>query len=323
VFTLNPEQVKQKAKAIGFHAVGFVAIGKDLGSQAPQSWGLTQWLQRGDHADMGWMTDSRRLNILQVMPEAQSLISLALNYYTPHAQPTQPVYGKIARYARGRDYHRVMEKRLKLFARWLKDQQEGILTRYYVDSGPIQEKPWAERAGLGWIGKNGNLITRQFGSWVVLGEVITNGTLTPDTPHNAHCGTCTRCISACPTQAIRAVDSSMSSPKAFAVDANRCIAYHTIENRAEQLPSALIPHLNGWIAGCDICQEVCPWNQRFAQPTDIEEFQPYPSNLAPRLHELSNLTDHDWNIRFPASALRRIKPAMFRRNAKAVMTTRP
>jgi epoxyqueuosine reductase len=152
------------------------------------------------------------------------------------------------------------------------------------------------------------LITREYGSWVFLGEVLTNLELTPDTPHTQHCGSCTHCLDACPTNAIA---------KPFIVDANRCIAYHTIENRAEKLPESITPHLDGWVAGCDICQDVCPWNQRFAQPTDVVEFQPYPWNITPRLTELANLSDQEWNQRFRASALRRIKPEMLRRNAQA------
>jgi epoxyqueuosine reductase len=138
--------------------------------------------------------------------------------------------------------------------------------------------------------------------------VITNLVLEPDLPHPAHCGTCTRCISACPTQAIR---------EPYVVDANRCIAYHTIENRAPELPPGIAANLQGWVAGCDICQDVCPWNQRFAQPTTIPEFHPAPGNLAPPLQELAQLSETDWDKRFRGSALRRIKPAMWQRNAKA------
>ncbi|MEL6139457.1 MAG: tRNA epoxyqueuosine(34) reductase QueG, partial [Cyanobacteria bacterium J06628_6] len=171
-----------------------------------------------------------------------------------------------------------------------------------------QDKLWAQQAGLGWVAKNGNVITREYGSWVFLGEILTNLSLAADTPHTAHCGTCTRCLEACPTTAIRVPG---------VVDANRCIAYHTIENRAETLPDAIVPHLHNWVAGCDICQDVCPWNQRFAQETDITEFQPYPQNVSPTISELETLTEAAWNQRFPASALRRIKPAMWRRNARA------
>jgi epoxyqueuosine reductase len=152
------------------------------------------------------------------------------------------------------------------------------------------------------------VITKKYGSWVFLGEILTNLSLTADQPHSSHCGTCTRCLEACPTGAIT---------QPFVVDANRCIAYHTIENREPKLPPKIAENLSGWVAGCDICQDVCPWNQRFAQETDVTDFQPYPANLHPHLDELANLDEVEWNQRFPASALRRIKPDMWRRNARA------
>ncbi|NES22825.1 MAG: tRNA epoxyqueuosine(34) reductase QueG, partial [Symploca sp. SIO3E6] len=217
-------------------------------------------------------------------------------------------YAKISRYSWGRDYHKVMHKKLKALTRWLQEQGEDIQARYYADTGPVQDKVWAQQAGIGWIAKNGNLITREYGSWVFLGEVLTNLSLTADVAHTEHCGTCTRCLDACPTGAIT---------KPFVVDSNRCIAYHTIENRAEQLPHSIKTHLAGWVAGCDICQDVCPWNQRFAQETDVTEFQPYPQNVTPTLTELAEISDEEWDQRFRASALRRIKPEMWRRNAKA------
>jgi epoxyqueuosine reductase len=257
---------------------------------------------------MAWMQDPRRQDIRQVMPSARSLVSVALNYYTPHRHTDDPRQGKISRYGWGRDYHRVLGKKLKALCHWLTAQDEGVEARYYVDTGPVSDKFWAQQAGLGWIAKNGNLITRDYGSWVFLGEVITNLELPGDRPHSAHCGTCTRCLEACPTAAIVAPG---------VVDANRCIAYHTIENRADTLPPAIAQNLQGWVAGCDICQDVCPWNQRFAQPTEVSDFEPYPDNQAPALAELATLTEADWQRRFPASALRRIKPAQWRRNARA------
>ena len=171
-----------------------------------------------------------------------------------------------------------------------------------------EDKVWAQRAGLCWIGKNGNVITRDYGSWVFLGEILTNLELTPDQPHTEHCGTCTRCLDACPTNAIA---------EPFVVDANRCIAYHTIENRDAELPAEIAKNLSGWVAGCDICQDVCPWNKRFAQETDITDFHPYPENLHSQLTELATIEATEWDQRFRASALRRIKPYMWRRNAEA------
>jgi epoxyqueuosine reductase len=201
-----------------------------------------------------------------------------------------------------------MHKKLKELASWLESLGTDIKARYYADTGPIQDKLWAQKAGIGWIAKNGNVITRKYGSWVFLGEVLTNLELEKDQPSTQHCGTCTRCLQACPTGAIT---------EPFVVDANRCIAYHTIENRDQELPADIKPHLQGWVAGCDICQDVCPWNQRFAQVTDVTDFHPYPKNLHPKLVELAQISDEEWDKRFTASALRRIKPEMLRRNARA------
>lgn len=307
---IDPEQVKQQAKRLGFHKVGIAAIAPP----EPERSRLQDWLAQGYHADMAWMADPRRQEIRQVMPEAQSVISVGLNYYTPHQRPQGQEYAKIARYGWGRDYHRVLGKRLKALAAWLAAQDPEIQTRYYIDTGPIQDKVWAQRAGIGWIGKHSNLITRDYGSWIFLGEILTNLPLQPDRPHLEHCGTCTRCLVACPTQAIR---------RPFVVDAQRCIAYHTIENRAETLPTAIAPQLQGWVAGCDICQEVCPWNQRFAQPTDVEELQPYPWNLGPTLAELAELSEAERDRRFRASALRRIKLQMLHRNARTNLEAGP
>lgn len=303
---VNSSQVKQKARSLGFHLCGIAAVDEEANASAVQH--LKAWLALGYQADMAWMNNPNRFDIRDCMPEVQSVICVALNYYTPHQRPQGSEYAKISRYGWGRDYHKVLHKKLKALTNWLLEQGEGTLARYYADTGPVQDKAWAQEAGLGWIAKNGNVITREYGSWVFLGEVLTNLTLTPDTPHTQHCGTCTRCLDACPTGAIT---------KPFVVDANRCIAYHTIENRAEDLPKSLTPRLQGWVAGCDICQDVCPWNQRFAQETDVADFHPYPWNVSPTLTELANLSDDDWNRRFPASALRRIKPEMLRRNAQA------
>ncbi|MBE9129527.1 MULTISPECIES: tRNA epoxyqueuosine(34) reductase QueG [unclassified Coleofasciculus] len=303
---LSSNQVKQQAQFLGFHVCGIASVDIDVDDSATRH--LKAWLAQGYQADMAWMENPNRLDIRTRLPDVKSVIAVALNYYTPHQRPPGDEYAKISRYGWGRDYHKVMQKKLKALTHWLQAQGEGIQARYYADTGPVQDKVWAERAGMGWIAKNGNVITRKYGSWVFLGEVLTNLELTPDAPHTQHCGSCTRCLEACPTGAIT---------EPFVVDANRCIAYHTIENRAAELPQSLIPHLEGWVAGCDICQDVCPWNQRFAQPTEVSDFQPYPWNVAPTLDELVTLSDDEWNRRFPASALRRIKPEMLRRNAKA------
>ncbi|MGA1411469.1 MAG: tRNA epoxyqueuosine(34) reductase QueG, partial [Prochlorotrichaceae cyanobacterium] len=324
--------IKAQALEIGFDKVGITRVDRwrsetvtsdpttlDPATPNPQTTSplrtaehhLQTWLDRGFQADLTWMESPKRQDIRQVMPGVKSVIAVAMNYYTPHAQPTEPDRGKISRYAWGRDYHRILQKRLKHLMGWIQQQQPEAEVRYYVDTGPLQDKVWAQRSGLGWIAKNSNVITRDYGSWVFLGLLLTTLDLPADPPFlTDHCGTCTRCLDACPTGAI---------VEPFVVDANRCIAYHTIENRSETLPDSIVPHLEGWVAGCDICQEVCPWNERFAKPTTIAEFEPYTGNVGPTLQDLSTLSEADWNHRFPASALRRIKPSMWRRNAQAIL----
>lgn len=301
---LTSQEIKAKAKRLGFHLVGVAVAENDEQVLAQQR--LQNWLNSGYHADMEWMNNPKRFALQKCLPNVKSVIAVALNYYTPEQQSEDPEKGKISRYAWGRDYHKVMTKKLKALARWLEEQEETIQARFYCDTGPIQDKFWAQQAGLGWIAKNGNLITREYGSWVFLGEVLTTLELTPDTPHTVHCGTCTRCLEACPTDAF---------PQPFVVNAKRCIAYQTIENRAAELPKEI--NLNNWVAGCDICQEVCPWNQRFAKETDCDDFQPRSENIAPNLIELAQLRDESWDEKTRGSALRRIKPAMWRRNARA------
>jgi epoxyqueuosine reductase len=316
---IDRAEIAAAAEAIGFHRVGIAAIDNGVHKPCLRAAGTTPhddktvehlqaWLASGYHADMAWMNNPKRQDIRLVMPEARSLICVALNYYTPHQHSEQPETAKISRYGWGRDYHKVMQSKLKALSNWLRSRDSNIQTRYYVDTGPVQDKVWAQKAGIGWIGKNGNVITRKYGSWVFLGEILTDLVLEFDRPHTDHCGTCTRCLEACPTDAI---------VKPFVVDANRCIAYHTIENRQEKLPESIASKLSGWVAGCDICQDVCPWNQRFANETDVADFQPYPHNLHPQLQDLANISESEWDERFRASALRRITPAMLKRNARA------
>ncbi|MGB8699013.1 MAG: tRNA epoxyqueuosine(34) reductase QueG [Thermosynechococcaceae cyanobacterium] len=312
---LDADAIKAKALELGFHKVGIAAV-PHTASDASHPFALAaqklqEWLGQGYQADMSWMADPRRQAIQQVMPNARAVIAVAINYYTPHIHSDAVGKAKISRYGWGRDYHKVLQRRLKALRTWLEAQDETVQTRCYVDTGPIPEKALAQQAGLGWIGKHSTLITREYGSWVFLGEILTNLDLTPDSPHTDHCGTCTRCIDACPTQAIA---------QPYVVDANRCIAYHTIENRAAELPEAIAEQLDGWVAGCDICQDVCPWNERFAQETDIPDFQPYPWNRDPDLSDLAQLAPSDWDHRFRASALRRIRHDMMQRNAKASLT---
>ena len=303
--SIDSFQIKQKALELGFHLVGIASIDNHQDRAVEH---LNNWLERGYQADMAWMDNPKRKDIRTYLPQAKSVISVGLNYYTPHQHSNEPEVGKISRYGWGRDYHKVMGKKLKALNHWLRSQDDSVITRHSVDTAPIQDKVWAQRAGLGWLAKNGNVITRKYGSWIFLGEIVTNIALAADIPHTNHCGTCTRCIESCPTGAIT---------EPYVVDANHCIAYHTIENRESELPSSIADNISGWVAGCDICQDVCPWNQRFAKETNIDDFQPYVSNLNPQLNELANLDEVEWDRRFRASALRRIKPQMWRRNARA------
>ncbi len=298
-------QLKQQALALGFDKVGIASI-----ENPPDLQGLSAWLAAGMAADMAWMADPRRMDPKRVLPGVRSLVCVALNYYTPTCHSQDPSKGKISRYAWGRDYHRVLGRRLKQLHLWMQAQFPDYQGRFYVDTGPVAEKPWAMQAGLGWIGKNSLLLTREYGSWVFLGVILTTLELVPDQPHTSHCGTCTRCLEACPTQAI-------VSPGV--VDSRRCIAYHTLESHAERIPAEIAQNLQNWVAGCDICQEVCPWNQRFARLSPLPDFQPYPWNIAPDLEELARIDDEEFDRRFPASALRRLKANRLRRNAQAAL----
>ena len=304
------QAIAEKALELGFSKVGIAKAESGIETER-----LQDWLALGYQADMDWMTNPKRQDITQVMTGVKSVICVALNYYTPHQHSEDRDVGKISRYGWGRDYHKVLTKKLKALATWLEslseNQGENIQARFYVDTGPIAEKAFAQRAGIGWIGKHSNVISRDYGSWLFLGEVLTNLELEPDRPHTEHCGTCTRCIDACPTGAIA---------QPFVVDANRCIAYHTIENKAEKLPEAIADNLQNWVAGCDICQDVCPWNQRFSQETLEADFQPFPHNIDPQLAELSNMTEEVWDQNFIGSALRRIKRDRWHRNARNILT---
>ncbi|MFN7900768.1 MAG: tRNA epoxyqueuosine(34) reductase QueG, partial [Synechococcaceae cyanobacterium] len=243
-----------------------------------------------------------------LLPGVRSLLAVALPYHV--AERRQPGALAVARYGWGRDYHRVIDQRLRRLGRWLESRAPGVHWRACVDSAPLLDKAWAEQAGLGWIGKHGNLIDRRRGSWLLIGHLLTNLDLPPDRPSSPQCGRCTRCLDACPTGAI---------VEPFVVDARRCIAYHTIENRAPRLPAAIAAKLSGWVAGCDICQEVCPWNREPLPASGDPAVQPRAWWLSLRAETALAWSDAEWDERLRASALRRIRPWMWRRNIEAAV----
>lgn len=301
------EAIKVQARTLGFDPVGIAAVPGS--SRLPlRTAALERWLAAGHQADLGWMADPRRQAIKALLPGVRSVVAVAL----PHHVDSRPAAGslKVARYGWGRDYHRVMEQRLRRLGRWLEEQAPGTNWRACVDSAPLMDRAWAEEAGLGWIGKNGNLIHRQRGSWLLLGHLLITLELPADQPSPSLCGSCNRCVPACPTGAI---------VEPFVVDSRRCIAYHTIENRDPQLPRWITPHLQGWIAGCDICQEVCPWNRPDLPSSSDADVQPRPWWLNLDGPTALTWSEEEWDGRLRASALRRIRPWMWRRNIRAAL----
>ena len=267
---------------------------------------LQRWLEAGHQADMAWMAAPRRLDPRGLLDNARSLLAVGLNYYVN--QNPAPGSLKVARYGWGRDYHRVVDQRLRRVGRWLSEQRPDCQWRVCVDATPLLDKAWAEEAGLGWIGKHSNLIHSQRGSWMVIGHLLTTEELEPDEPARSLCGRCTACIEACPTDAIR---------EPFVVDARRCLAYHTIENRDAELPEEITKSLGPWVAGCDICQDICPWNHDALISSTDPEMQPRNWLMDLQNDDVQAWDDSIWDENLRGSALRRIKPWMWRRNAQA------
>ncbi|HKC64224.1 MAG TPA: tRNA epoxyqueuosine(34) reductase QueG, partial [Pyrinomonadaceae bacterium] len=273
---------------------------------------LKAWLERGYQGEMRWMErePEKRTDPRLLLPSARSLVAVALNYYTPHEHVDNPSTGKISRYAWGDDYHDVVGEKLKRMLAWIQDEWPQTEGKVCVDIQPVMDKAWAARAGLGWIGKHSNLITREYGSWVFLGELILNLELESDAVRmEDHCGTCTLCIEACPTNAI---------VEPYVVDSNRCISYATIELRAPEIPDGVASNLQGWLYGCDICQDVCPWN-RFEQRTDEPRFEPRENNVNANLSDILDLTPETYAERFRRSAIKRAKLAGIKRNARTLL----
>jgi len=299
------ENIKQRARFEGFNKVGIV------GAESLEDEGrrLKEWLARGHHGEMRWMARDvhKRIDPREIFPQARSVVVVALNYFTPHQHQQNPATGKVSRYAWGDDYHDVVKEKLVSLLEWIKEQEPSAEGKVCVDIQPAMDKAWAVRAGLGWLGKHSNVITQEHGSWIFIGELLLNLDLEYDHERvEDHCGTCTLCIDACPTAAIT---------EPYVVDSNKCISYATIELRAPELPAEM--DLAGWLYGCDICQDVCPWN-RFEQATSEARFEPREGNVDVELEEVLELTPEDYAARYRGSAMKRAKLAGLQRNARAL-----
>ena len=297
------DRIKNKALELGFHKVG-IARAEVLQKEGTR---LVDWLGKGYHGEMAWLErePAKRTDPRLIFPDAKSVISVAMNYYSPDEHnPT----GKISRYAWGDDYHDIVKEKLRALLEWIIAAIPNAMGKVCVDTAPVMDKAWAVRSGIGWLGKHSNVITQEYGSWIFLGEILLNLELEYDEPVSDHCGSCTACLDACPTKAIT---------EPFVVDSNRCISYATIELRSEALPDEISSNLNGWLYGCDICQDVCPWN-RFEKPTDEPRFAPRFGETSLDLDAVESLTPENYAERFRKSAMKRTKLTGLKRNAKAL-----
>jgi epoxyqueuosine reductase len=297
------EAIRDRALAAGFDAVGFAEARLDETARE----GLREFLARGYHGDMGWLagTAERRGDPRALWPEAKSVVVLGVSYAPaedPSALAGRPDRGVVSVYARGDDYHDTLKRRLAALARWIEMQWPGAL-KLFVDTAPVMEKPLAQQAGLGWQGKHTNLVSRDFGSWLFLGEIYLSLALTADAAAPDHCGSCRRCLDACPTAAF---------PAPHRLDARRCISYLTIEHKG-MIPVELRPAIGNRIYGCDDCLSVCPWN-KFAQASGEPDFLPREALTSPRLAELAALDDVAFRRLFAGSPIKRTGRDRFLRN---------
>ncbi len=302
------QRLKEQAAQLGFAACGIT----DAAPVASHGHFL-HWLEQGWQASMAWLgradAVAKRADVRRVWPECKSVVCVALHYRI-EAEFDAAAHGKVARYARGLDYHDVMAQRLRELLAWLQTQTP-CAGRVYVDTGPLLERDLARRAGLGWIGKNTMLLSRQLGSYFLLGELLLDIDLEPDRPHlEQFCGSCTRCLDACPTDAFVAP---------FVLDANRCISYHTIENR-QAPPRELRPQFVDWVFGCDVCQEVCPWNDKSHAASQEPEL--WQRDELPTLLEWLMLPQAEFSQRLKGSPLKRPKRRGMKRNALTVLKNR-
>ena len=303
---LTNQIVIEKAKELGFDLIGF-ASAETLTNETEN---LKEWLAKGYNASMEYMARNieKRFDVKNILPEARSVISLAMNYYTENHHKIKSNestrLGKVSRYAWGKDYHLVIWEKLELLEEELQKIDPAFDCLTYVDTGPVMDKAWAVHSGIGWLGKHTNIITRDMGSWVFLSTVITNYEFEYNKPETDYCGSCTACIDACPTKAI---------VNEYIVDANKCISFLTIENKGE-IPAAFKNQFDDWIFGCDICQDVCPWNKKFSFQTNQKEFEPDGNKEIP-LNEVDEMTPEIFKRRFETSPIKRAKLSGLKRNS--------
>lgn len=293
--------VKDEAKRLGFEYCG-ISKAEFLEEEAPR---LESWLKKNMHGEMAYMANhfDLRLDPTKLVPGAKSVVSLLLNYYTEEKQLDESA-PKISKYAYGEDYHFVIKQKLREMLHTLEEKiGRAVGGRGFVDSAPVLDKAWAKRSGLGWIGKNSNLINKNSGSFFFVAELILDVELVPDSPTGDYCGTCTRCIDACPTDAI-------VSP--YVVDGSKCISYFTIELK-DAIPESEKGKFQNWMFGCDVCQDVCPWN-RFAAPHTHAEFSPSPELLSKTKPEWEEITEDLFRELFRRSAVKRTKFEGLKRN---------
>ena len=291
--------IKLEADRLGFISCG-VSKADFLEEEAPR---LEKWLKEGKNGQMGYMENhfDKRLDPRLLVPGAKSVISLLYNYY-PAVNQRDDTY-KISKYAYGRDYHFVIKDKLKSLFEYIKNEIGAVEGRVFVDSAPVLDKAWAARSGLGWIGKNSNLLAKKTGSFFFIAELILDLELEPDTPVTDHCGSCTACIDACPTEAIY---------EPYRVDGSKCISYFTIELK-EEIPQSEKGKFDDWMFGCDICQDVCPWN-RFSKAHNEPLFDPHPDLLAFTKSDWEEITQETFAKIFQKSAVKRTKFAGLQRN---------
>lgn len=300
-------KVRQKTLELGFDRCGF-AKAEPLDQEAVK---LEEWLKQNRHGTMDWMQNhfDKRIDPTKLVPGSKSVVSVIAGYrFEKNEQfDLQSNTPKIAKYARGRDYHKVFKAKLKELFRYTEEIIGSISGRVFVDSAPVMDKAWAQRAGLGWIGKNSNLLNKTHGSWFLIGEMIIDVPFVYDAPETEHCGTCTRCIDACPTDAIY---------EPYKVDAKRCISYLTIELK-DNIPNEFREQMGEWMFGCDICQDVCPWNRK-AEYGQFNDLRPRNRVLELDGRNWSEITEEEFDIVFEGSPVRRAKHEWFTKNASIV-----